>query len=269
MERSRSHLLVIETPEGVRFTLPLASPAARFLSLTVDIMIIYGLLIALSVIAGLTGFLSNQLSGVVMILGYFLISIGYFLACEWLWRGQTVGKRMFNLRVVDAKGLRLQNDQIILRNLLRFVDSLPFVYFLGGTVSLLSRQSQRLGDIAAGTVVVRQLPHSQPDLSRLSDNHFNSLRSHPHLEALLRQRVSPELSQIAFQALLRRDQLEARARIKLFAELASELKSLATLPEEITYGVPDEQYVRNCVESIYRAGTKKAPTGGADKKSAA
>jgi len=260
MDGAREHLLIIETPEGVRFSLPLASPATRFLALTVDLAIIYALFIAITVGVSLLGVISHDIAGVVLILGYFVISIGYFLVCEWMWRGQTVGKRMLNLRVVDARGLRLETDQIILRNLLRFVDSLPVFYFLGGAVSLFSRQSQRLGDLAAGTVVVRRRAERQPDLSRLAENRFNSLREHPHVEAQLRQRVSPELAQLAFQALVRREALEPLARVKLFAELASQFREIAPIPEDLGFGLSDEQHVRNCVECIYREQKAYTPT---------
>ncbi|MEO0793525.1 MAG: RDD family protein [Verrucomicrobiota bacterium] len=265
MSFSRDHLLIIETPEGVRFTMTLASPVTRFLALTLDLVIVYGIVYLIGMIASIAGVLSADLANILMIIGIFVITIGYFLFCEWLWRGQTFGKRVFNIRVVDAQGLRLQTDQIILRNLLRFVDSLPFLYFLGGTVSVFSRKSQRLGDIAAGTVVIRQKSVSPPDFSRLTENKYNSLREHPHMEAILRQRVSSELASLAFQALLRRQSLDADARVKLFRELAEEIKSLANFPEEVSFGVSDEQFVRNCVESIFRQSTKKAPTSGADK----
>jgi len=263
MGTDRKHLLIIETPEGVRFSLPLASPATRFLALTVDIGIIYALLIAAGTLVSMIGIVSLDLAGAVLFLSYFAISIGYFLVCEWIGRGQTPGKRLFKLRVVNASGLRLGNDQIILRNLLRFVDSLPLFYFCGGVVSLFSPQAQRLGDIAAGTVVIRQREEAPPDLSRLAENHFNSLRGHPHREAQLRRRVSPELAQLAYQTLLRRDQLEPEPRVKLFRELAAQFEAVAALPEEMRQGLSDEQFVRNCVESIYQKENKKAPSNGA------
>ena len=75
--------------------------------------------------------------------------------CEWRWRGQTIGKRLLRLRVVDAEGMRLQFNQIVTRNLLRFVDSLPAFYFVGGLACWLSPKCQRLGDIAANTIVIR------------------------------------------------------------------------------------------------------------------
>ena len=75
--------------------------------------------------------------------------------CEWYWRGQTVGKRVLKLRVMDEQALRLEFSQIVVRNLLRFVDFLPGLYLVGGTACVLSRRFQRLGDLAANTIVVR------------------------------------------------------------------------------------------------------------------
>lgn len=259
MSSQRVNSLIVETPEGVRFTMTLASPVVRFLAVAVDIMVIIAITIVLGIAISFLSIISPELASVIIILMYFTLSIGYFWLLEWAWRGQTVGKRVFRLRVVDAHGLKLHNDQIVLRNLLRFVDSLPGLYCLGGIVSVFNRRYQRLGDIAAGTVVVRQKPLRQPDLSRLPENKYNSLREHPHVEATLRQRISPELAVLAFQALLRRQELEPLARAKVFGELAEAFKSRVKLPDDALFGVSDEQLVRNCVESIYAAGMKKAP----------
>ncbi len=73
---------------------------------------------------------------------------------ELLWRGQTVGKKMMGLRVVDEQGLKLRVSQVVIRNLLRFVDMLPFLCTRWSGV-LFSSRAQRLGDLAAGTVVIR------------------------------------------------------------------------------------------------------------------
>src|SRR5206468_9747860 len=97
-------------------------------------------------------------------LSYFVVSIGYTITCEWSWRGQTLGKRLLRLRVVDAEGLRLQFNQVVTRNLLRFVDSLPIFYFVGGVVCWFSPKCQRLGDIAANTVVICYPRIAEPDL---------------------------------------------------------------------------------------------------------
>ena len=181
------------------------------------------------------------------------------LLFEWLMRGQTLGKKAMRLRVMDASGLRLQSHQVIMRNLLRFVDMLPVFYMLGGIVSILNQRGQRLGDIAAGTVVVHLPKHTEPDLDQLLAGKFNSLRAHPHLGARLRQRVSPDEARLALQALVRRDELDPAARVHLFADLAAHFKTLVTFPAEDTDALPDEQYIRNVVDILFRTKAAAPP----------
>ena len=181
------------------------------------------------------------------------------IALEWWWRGQTIGKRLLRLRVVDAGGLRLHFHQIVIRNLLRFVDSLPAFYFVGGIACLVSRRAQRLGDLAANTVVIRIPRIAEPDLEQLLAGKFNSLRAHPHLEARLRQRVSPAEAATALQAVARRDEFEPVARVKLFSELSGHFRAKVEFPAEAVDGIADEQHVRNVVDVLYRPR-------GADKK---
>src|SRR6185436_10635621 len=139
--------------EGIVFSQLLAGPVTRFLAWFIDVLCIGCLLKLLGTVLTLLRILSPDLAGAAYALGYFIVSIGYAIGCEWSWRGQTIGKKLFRLRVVDAGGLRLQFDQIVTRNLLRFVDSLPAFYMVGGITSLLNPACQRLGDLAANTVV--------------------------------------------------------------------------------------------------------------------
>lgn len=198
--------------------------------------------------------LSPDTGQAVEILLYFLVSILYAILCELLLDGQTLGKRIFKLRVVDATGLRLEPSQVIIRNLLRLVDGLPMFYLLGGITCLLNSKMQRLGDIAASTVVVRVPEVSHPDLDKVLGSKYNSLLEHRHLCARLRQRVTPDVAAIALEALVRRDRLEARARLSVFGELATHFRELVDFPASATESLGDEQYVRNVVEILYRAG---------------
>jgi len=163
---------------------------------------------------------------------------------------------LFRLRVMDAQGLRLQFNQIVIRNLLRFVDSLPVLYFLGGVTCLLNRKTQRLGDIAANTIVVHFPRVIEPDLDQLLAGKFNSLRQYPHLEARLRQRVTPAEAALALQALLRRDEFDPPARVELFRAIGAHFRAKAEFPAEATDGITDEQYLRNITDVLYR------PAGG-------
>lgn len=87
---------------------------------------------------------------------YFVLYWGYYMVQEIILEGRTIGKLIFRLRVIPVKGGRLQLPAIILRNFLRFVDQ-DFTVFIGATISMLvSKEYRRIGDLAAGTVVIRE-----------------------------------------------------------------------------------------------------------------
>jgi uncharacterized RDD family membrane protein YckC len=244
--------LQIRTPEGIDFSFALAGPVARCLAWVVDFFVTVILWMVVARLAQAAIFLFPDIGQALLTLAFFIIGICYGLVFEWLWRGQTLGKRLVGLRVMDADGLRLQFHQILLRNLMRVVDSLPLFYFVGGLSSLLNRRAQRLGDLAANTVVVYNIKPLEPNLDQLLSGKFNSLRQHPHLEARLRQRVSAEEARLALRALVRRDELEPLARVTLFSELAEHFKSLVTFPPETVEAMPDEQYIRDVVDILFR-----------------
>ena len=255
----RTSTLQIRTVEGVVFSQLLAGPITRFLAWFVDLLCIGLLMWAVGWLSMLVGFLSWNFAGAFSTLVYFVISIGYGIACEWGWRGQTLGKKLFRLRVVDVEGMRLQFNQIVTRNLLRFVDSLPVVYFVGGLACWFSPKCQRLGDLAANTVVIRNPHVTEPDIDQLVAGKFNSLRQYPHLAARLRQNISPDEAAVALQSLVRRAEFDPVDRVELFAELAGYFRAKVEFPPEATDGIADEQYLRNVVDVIYRTRMDSRP----------
>jgi uncharacterized RDD family membrane protein YckC len=257
-----SAALRIRTPEGITFSFQLAGPVVRCLAWIADFLVVMIIAQGFGILARIAGLISEDFAAAVVTLGYFAMSIGYGVVTEWAWRGQTIGKRMLRLRVMDAHGLRLQFHQVLLRNLLRFVDMLPACYVVGGLACYFSRRAQRLGDLAANTIVVHTARHTEPDLDQLLAGKFNSLRQFPHLEARLRQRVSAAEARLALQALFRRDDLDPAARVTLFADLADHFKGVVAFPPEAVEAMPDEQYVRNVVDILFRtkaAEAKAAP----------
>src|SRR5206468_3191954 len=149
-------------------SLPLGGPVTRGLAWLIDVFCVAGICaVVTQTIAWTMGLLSPSVSAAVSILLYFGVSIGYGIALEWRLRGQTLGKRVLGLRVVDEEGLKLQPAQVVLRNLLRAVDMLPGLYLVGGAACFFSRRAQRLGDIAAGTVVVLLKGIEAPDLDQV------------------------------------------------------------------------------------------------------
>lgn len=244
--------LAVRLPEGVEFSLPLAGPVRRLLALLVDVAAVSVASSVLSIGAVALAVLSVDLAVAVTTLLYFVLSVGYGIACEGWLRGQTLGKRLLGLRVMDARGLRLTPAQVVLRNLLRPIDSLPALYLIGGIAALLSPRGQRLGDLAAGTVVVRVGGVEWSGAGAWSGDRFNSLAAYPHLVARLRQSVTPDEARLALEALERRDELRPEARVELFAELAAHLRERVRFPEEAWSGLPDERYVRAVVDLLFR-----------------
>jgi hypothetical protein len=192
------------------------------------------------------------------ILIYFAVSIGYGIALEWFWRGQTLGKRLMGLRVMDLQALRLQPSQIIIRNLLRAVDVMPALYLVGGAFSLLTARAQRLGDLAANTIVVRTKAAPLPDFDQLATGKYNSLLDYPHIVARLHHRIPPEVAALAADAVIRRAGFTPEARLRLFREIAGYLRSAVEFPPESIDGISDEQIVRNAVEVLYQRRPKGA-----------
>jgi uncharacterized RDD family membrane protein YckC len=248
----RTNTLVILTPEGISFTQRLAGPVTRFLASSIDLAGITLISGILSQVILLAAIVNPDFALAARTICYFVVTIGYSILLESICRGQTLGKRALKIRVVDAEGFRLRPAQIVIRNLLRVVDLLPAFYAVGGICCAISPKYQRLGDIAASTVVIYAAPEKIPDLELLFSGTYNSLRNHAHLAAQLRKSISPGEARIALEAVARRAELDPSSRLELYRQIARRLSSLVLFPEETLEGMTDEQYVRNVVDLIYR-----------------
>ena len=250
--RGKSKTLTIRTPEGIAFSLAIASPTTRFFALVIDLACSYIATTVIGLAVQVTGLINPDLAGALWLLASFVVSTGYAIILEWFWRGQTFGKMVMHIRVVDEQGLRLRFSQVVIRNLLRVVDMLPGMYLVGGLSSFISSRGQRIGDITANTIVIQHLAISEPDLDQISPGKFNSFRNYPHLASRLRQNVSPTEAGIALQALLRRNALNDDARLQLFAAIRAHLEEIVRFPPESTEGLSNEQYIRNTVDILFR-----------------
>lgn len=148
---------VLDTPEGVQLTFQLAGPGLRMAAYAADFVIRIVLVVGLGLLAtfifGGLGF--AEFSAAFFMIALFLAEWGYGTLFEWLWNGRTPGKRMFGLRVLKTGGYPIGFYEAVLRNMLRAGDA-PFVvlYGIGVMVMMSTRRLQRLGDLAAGTMVV-------------------------------------------------------------------------------------------------------------------
>jgi uncharacterized RDD family membrane protein YckC len=153
--------LHIDTPENVIFGYEVVGIGSRFMAALVDTTII----VVLQIVVNLTMFLllvnllgiemgSTWLTAVFGLISFALLW-GYYIFFEMLWNGQTPGKRLTGLRVLRTNGTPITLTESIIRNLIRIIDFLPAFYGLGVVVMFVNAQSRRLGDLAAGTLVVR------------------------------------------------------------------------------------------------------------------
>ena len=186
-------VLIIETPERVPLHFALASIGNRFLACAIDhaiqVLTVVLMIIAFMTLANYSS-LGDKLAAApkwvyaVLIVILFLIVSGYFAFFEWLWRGQTPGKRWLKLRVIREDGRPVTFWEATVRNLLRTFDMMPTPFYSVGLISVfVSGIDQRVGDLVAGTVVVREREAEAPA--------FDQVFAAPVSDAALRRAFPP------------------------------------------------------------------------------
>ncbi|MCB8943667.1 MAG: RDD family protein [Ardenticatenaceae bacterium] len=217
--------LNIDTPENVIFGYEVVGIGSRFMAALVDTLAI----VVIQVVVNLTMFLlANNVLNVDMGAGWvtavfgliaFALLWGYYIFFEMLWNGQSPGKRLVGLRVLKADGTPITLTESIVRNLIRLVDFLPLFYGVGVVVMFINAQSRRLGDLAAGTLVVRD----QADLT-LENLTTTSRRTLPfqiplHIAEQVSswplERLTKADIQLAEEYLMRHSDLENAPRLAL------------------------------------------------------
>ncbi len=153
--------LVIATPERVSFDYQVAGLGTRAIAQLLDLLILAGILVAVILFGVAVGAASGSdtIATLVEIVGSFMVVFGYFWVSESLWSGQTIGKKAFRLRAVGDRGEPLTFMQAGIRNVVRIVDFLPYGYGVGFVVMFANGKGKRLGDLAAGTIVVKDSDH--------------------------------------------------------------------------------------------------------------
>jgi uncharacterized RDD family membrane protein YckC len=215
---SRARSRVVVTPEHVEIHLEPAGLGRRFVALVVDLALVTG---AAGLLAGLSqAVLPAAVGPVAGALALLVLTWGYHVYFELRQQGQSPGKRVAGIRVVDDRGLPLSFEQSFVRNVVRVLDALPLGYALGALAAFLDGAGRRLGDLAAGTLVVRESVPVAYERRTGPARTFNSLRT-PRLVRLARQRVSLEEREFLSTLCLRAEGLEERARFELMQAVGS------------------------------------------------
>ena len=169
----------LATPEQVDLRLEMANVGSRGLAIMVDFAVRYGTMLLLYMLLVVTTNIQQRaqqldLSGqaflVYFVLFVFVPEWFYFAIFEWWWNGQTPGKRLLNLRVINSDGSPVGAVEVILRNFLRPVDTIGPMALVGVISIFVTRRNQRPGDLVARTLVIREAPidwsifaaHDQP-----------------------------------------------------------------------------------------------------------
>ena len=228
--------LVVATPERVSFDYHVAGLATRGIAELLDLLILSVVLAAVyfaAIAVAAAG--SDTVGYLVAIIGTFVVVFGYHWACEAFWSGQTVGKKAFRLRAVGDRGEPLTFMQAGIRNVVRIIDFLPYAYGVGVVVLFINGRGKRLGDLAAGTVVVKdsdyvplwQLPGGRPtDPPPPPMSAPAALAPASPAEMFLR-RIDPELRRFVSAYARRRPELPPPLRAQLAGQVQALLHTAA------------------------------------------
>jgi uncharacterized RDD family membrane protein YckC len=213
--------LDIHTPENVAFGYQVAGIGSRFLAALIDTLIIA----LLQVVAAITILLIANTAGgnasnggfsawvyAALFIVTFIFYWGYYIFFEMLWNGQSPGKRWTSLRVIRADGTPVTLTESLIRNLVRTVDLLPAAYGFGIVAMFIDKRSRRLGDLAAGTLVVHdRAPLSIQSLSvrRAANLRMQGLTT-VSLQGFPVERLTDDDLNLIEDFLLRRDQMTHR-----------------------------------------------------------
>jgi uncharacterized RDD family membrane protein YckC len=225
--------LVVATPERVSFEYRVGGLATRgiaqVLDLTILACVLAGLLFAAYAISDLG---SSTVGFLVAVIGSFVVVFGYFWACEAFWSGQTVGKKVFRLRAVGDRGEPMTFMQAGIRNVVRIVDFLPYGYGLGLVVLFVNGRGKRLGDLAAGTIVVKdsdavalwQLPGGNPGTASAQSTGAYAPASDAEVKL---RRLDPRLRRFVAAYERRRFEVPVDLRAQLAGQVQAQLASAA------------------------------------------
>jgi len=232
--------LVVSTPERVSFDYQVAGLGTRAIAQVLDLLILSVVLFAIAMVAfvlGASGFTTPAL--LLGAVGSFVVIFGYFWVSESFWSGQTIGKKAFRLRAVGDRGEPLTFMQAGIRNIVRIADFLPLWYGVGMVVLFANGKGKRLGDLAAGTIVVKdsdavqlwQLPGGRPAPPPPPPPPGSAFGLPPipapaaatHSEITLR-RLDPDLRRFVSSYARRRPELPVALRAVLAGQVQSSLQ---------------------------------------------
>jgi uncharacterized RDD family membrane protein YckC len=225
--------LVVATPERVSFDYQVAGLGTRAIAQILDLLIISVILAAVYFVALAISIVGSVTATLVALIGSFVVIFGYFWLSESLWSGQTIGKKAFRLRAVGDRGEPLTFAQAGIRNIVRIVDFLPYAYGVGLIVLFANGKGKRLGDLAAGTIVVKdsdhvwlwQLPGARWPAAGAPLTPPPPAYAPASAAELTLRRLDPEVRRFVASYARRRPELSMEVRVRLATQVQSSLST--------------------------------------------
>lgn len=231
----------ITTPEQVRFHFEIAGLMSRSMAWVIDQLLLRAAQLGIFIGLASSGF---EISIALALLGLFILDFGYYVFFELYWAGQSPGKRYYKIRVVSSRGGRLKFPDVMLRNLLRPLDTLPIAMGIGGLTAFLDKYGRRIGDMAAETLVVRDSCMTLPESLSNQKNRINTFESDVSIKNRILARATRDERDLILDLVLRRDELEPGTREDMFRQAAEYFRKRYALPENVEF-LSDEQTVVN------------------------
>lgn len=255
----------IETPEHIALQFQLAGVASRAFAYIIDFFVqlvplmaalIAAVVFAPEMLVGKAYMVESKghiemslLAKAVAALAVFCVNFGYFFLFEILWRGQTPGKRAMGLRVLREGGYAVDPRAALIRNLLRAIDFLPTFYLLGMGMVFWGRAGKRLGDYAAGTMVIREAAY-EPSPQETHDVRLQRTAGSTPAGPPQNHRLTPQERALVVQFFARAEGLHPAARDKvaglLAANIAARMGSVAPDADDA------ESYLQKWVRDVDR-----------------
>lgn len=247
--------LKIDTPENVNFGYEVVGIGSRFIAALIDNLIIFSVLAVVGMVLFVSG--SEQTGSILTAIGIlisFAIFWGYYIFFEMRWNGRSPGKKLVGLRVIRQDGTPITLTESIIRNLVRIMDFLPTAYGVGIVTMFIDGQSRRLGDMIAGTVVIRD--QESISLSSLNLNHrpLPAMRAPGAAESAAKtwpiHLLDDDDIRIAEDFLKRRDQLTNEHNVGL--QITRKLMKKMEIPTSQIVFLSDAIYALDTVVREYR-----------------
>ncbi|HVW08412.1 MAG TPA: RDD family protein [Bryobacteraceae bacterium] len=237
----------IETPEQIGLDFAVAGVGSRFLAILIDTLIQTGIGIAVAIaVFAMTFAIGPGGAPSVWLLalaafGAFLLLYGYFAIFEIIWNGQTPGKRIIGLRVIKDSGRPLTPAETIGRNLMRIVDQMPAMYAIGIVTMFLNSRNKRLGDLVAGSIVIRESKKDK-EAPWLAAGTVQQQPPAPQPVSHGAHRISIDDLRLMDTFLNRRNEMEPDVRSRMASQILARLRAHTEIPED---GRPAEEIIQS------------------------